>query len=202
MTEALLALVPDYGLVIVGTVVFIATLGVPLPSSIIVLTAGGLAATGDLVFVSLFCVVFFAFVLGDQIAYGIGKIAGPSWLLTLKSKERISPMIIRAESLYDRYDAWAVLLSRTIISPTAPAIAYLSGALEMRRLTYSLTAGIGALIWTSLYLMLGYLFTGQIPEMSALVASMLLVGISMLFFLGFLIWLLLAWHRFENSSVV
>ena len=49
MTETVLALVPSYGLLLVALGTFFSCLALPVPSSLIMLSAGGFAAAGDLV---------------------------------------------------------------------------------------------------------------------------------------------------------
>ena len=46
MTDTFLALIPDYGAYVVAAVVFLASLAVPLPASVLVLTAGSFVAAG------------------------------------------------------------------------------------------------------------------------------------------------------------
>ena len=110
MSDALLALVPDYGLTIVAGIVFLASLGLPLPSSVLVLTCGGLAATGDIALVPLVLVTLVAFVVGDQLMYIFGRFAGPGWLERLHSGKRLAPVLERSEGLYSRYGVLACLL--------------------------------------------------------------------------------------------
>ena len=73
MTDLLLALLPTYGLFIIAGITIIAALGIPLPSSIVALTSGGLAATGDLVLLEVLLTTFFAFAVGDQLAFTMGR---------------------------------------------------------------------------------------------------------------------------------
>ncbi len=201
MTDIVLSLVPQYGLYIVALTVLLATLGIPLPSSVVMVTSGGLAATGDLVLSNLLVVAFIAFVLGDQLAYFIGLKAGPEWLNRLRQKKRFASLVDKGEGLYEKFGVSAVLLSRTLLSPTGPCIAYLSGASGMSHTRFSLIAVLGALIWTSVYAMLGYGFAGNVPEISDLVASALMVAVALLFAIGFAIWLLVAWRGFEQQPV-
>ena len=49
MIETILALVPTYGLLLVALGTFLSCLALPVPSSLIMLSAGGFAAAGDLV---------------------------------------------------------------------------------------------------------------------------------------------------------
>lgn len=198
MTDIVLSLVPQYGLYIVGFTVLLATLGIPLPSSVVMVTSGGLAATGDLLLPNLLLVSLLAFITGDQLAYLIGAKAGPEWLDRMRQKKRFAGLVDKGENMYSKFGSSAVLLSRTVLSPTGPCIAYLSGASGMSHVRFSLLAGLGALIWTSAYGALGYLFAGNVPEISDLVSSALMVAVALLFVIGFAIWLSIAWRGFEK----
>jgi membrane protein DedA with SNARE-associated domain len=48
MIDALLAAVPTHGVWLVAAVTFLSCLALPMPASLVMLTAGGFAAAGDL----------------------------------------------------------------------------------------------------------------------------------------------------------
>lgn len=197
MTEFFLALIPQYGLYIIFAVVMLACIGIPLPSSILVLTSGSLAAAGDLIIWQVLIVTFFAFVMGDQIAFNSARYLGPSLLDRLRKYSRVSQAIDKSESLLDKYGLVAVLLSRTLISPTGPYVGYVGGAVQMKWLSFSAVAASGAALWSIAYAMLGYMFAGELPQLSDLVASMLIVGVALICAIGFGIWLYRAWQKFD-----
>jgi membrane protein DedA with SNARE-associated domain len=197
MTELLLSLVPQYGLFVVAITIFLAALGVPLPSSVIMLTCGGFAATGDLNLFQLLLTALGAYLIGDQLAYAIGSKAGPMWLESLKSKPRLNSLLKRSERLLNQYGKLAILISRTLLSPVGPYIAYMSGASKMQHAQFSAVSAIGVGLWTIAYSSLGFLFTGHVPALSDVVESALVVSISLLMAVGFSFWLMVAWRRFE-----
>ena len=49
--------------------------------------------------------------------------------------------------------------------------------------------------------MLRYAFAGNVPEISDLVASLLLVSIALLFMFGFAVWLVIACRAFEQNDI-
>lgn len=63
--------------------------------------------------------------------------------------------------------------------------------------SFTSIAMIGAAVWTTVYVMLGYTFAGNVPQMSNLVASFLMTGVAAFFTLGFAAKLILAWRHFE-----
>ena len=76
LTNWLLALVPTYGLWLLASVTFLACLALPVPCSILMLTAGGFVASGDLVPWQVLAAALSGAVLGDQIGYRIGLYGG------------------------------------------------------------------------------------------------------------------------------
>lgn len=200
MTEYVLGLIPDYGLYVVFAVVMIACIGIPLPSSVLVLTSGSLAAAGDLVIWQVLLVTLLAFVIGDQIAFNGARWVGPSLLSKLRGMKRTAPLVNKSEAMLDKHGLLAIFLSRTVFSPTGPFVGYVSGAVRMNWFSFSIVAAVGAALWTSVYAMIGYMFAGQLPQISSLVASMLVVGVSLLCAIAFGFWTFMAWRKFEFSE--
>ena len=83
MSDFFFALVADYGVPIVFVVTFLSCLALPVPSSILMLTSGGFAATGDLTLSTVLAAAFIGAVLGDNAGYWIARASGDrmqNWL--------------------------------------------------------------------------------------------------------------------------
>jgi len=102
-------------------------------------------------------VLFAAAVLGDAANYHIGKFLGPkvfnsekSWLLNKKH-------LIKTQLFYEKYGNKAIILARfvPIVRTFAPFVAGI-GQMQYRR--FVLFNVIGAAIWVSLLVPLGYFF--------------------------------------------
>ena len=102
MTEALLALVPTYGLWLIGASVMLSCLALPLPSTILVMAAGGFAAAGDLVYWQLVLVAFGSFVIGDQAVYRVARQGGPALVTRIGRRARGASALASAERLVER----------------------------------------------------------------------------------------------------
>lgn len=200
MTEYVLALIPTYGVYVIFLVVLIACTGIPLPSSILVLTAGGLAASGDLEIWQVLAAGILGFLVGDQLTYNLAKYFGPNLLVRARSFQRVKPLVDKSENLLEKHGAVAIFLSRTIFSPMGPFVGYISGALKINWALFTIVALFAATIWTSIYGMMGYLFAGNLPQISSMVASMLVVGVATLIAIALFIQLFLAWKKFEYEQ--
>ena len=198
MTEIILGLIPEYGLYLIFFTVLLACFGIPLPSSILVLTSGALAAAGDLVIWQVMLVATIAFWLGDQLAFAVARFVGPSLLSRLRRIHRINPILDRSEALLKRHGWLAIFLSHTIFSPTGPYVSYVSGAVKTNWLKFTAIATPSSALWTISYAMLGYLFAGELPQISDLVASMLIVALFTTLSIALVIWLVISWKNFET----
>ena len=173
MTEAILALVPEYGVFLLFGVVFLACLAIPLPASVLVLAAGSFAAAGDLSLPSVFLAAMLAYVLGDQLAFALARKLGPSVLNVFERSEHTAPVLEQSKSLLSKHGALAVLISHTLLSPTCPYVSYLSGAGGLAWRRFTLAAVPGAVIWTAVYVALGYSFAAQLEQVANILSSVL-----------------------------
>lgn len=180
MTETILSLIPEYGLIVVFVVVTIAGLGMPVPSSLVVLASGGFAATGDLVLWQVLSVVYVAVFVGDQLGYAGGKMSGAIVISKVKTLSRSKKLVDRAQNLLEKRQGVAILLGHTVLSPICPYINYLSGAGRIKWSTFTSIALFGASIWTTTYVVLGYLFASNlalISELAGNVIGIIIAGI-------------------------
>ena len=173
MTETLLALVPTYGSWLVFFSLLLSCLALPVPSSILVMTAGGFAASGDLTLWQVQTMAFVGFVLGDQIAYALAKTGGRPLIARLKNRPGADRLFGRAQLLLDRHGLLAVFLSRTVLSPLGPYLGYLSGFLGLSWLSFTLAAVVGAVCWCVGYSLLGYAFATQIAQIASLIGNVI-----------------------------
>lgn len=196
MTEAILALVPDYGLLIVFIVVFLGTFGAPMPTSMLVLAAGGFAASGDLNVWAVLGITLLAFLIGDQLAFGAAKSVGPKILSTLRRNTTASRLVDRADALLDERGPAAVFLSHTVLSPTCAYVTYLGGLTGLTRMAHSTAAIAGASVWNGAYVGLGYAFASRLNDISTIMGN--LIG---MIAAGAVLWVSFRWlhHRWEEG---
>lgn len=173
MSDTLIGLLPLYGAYIIALIVGLSAMAITLPASVLVATAGGFAAAGDLSLWQVGLGAFLGFCIGDQCAYFLARSKGPWIMGKLKSSESRAKLIGRAEVFLTRNGVVAVLLSRTVLSPLGPYVTYISGALGLGWLKFTSAAMIGAAIWSSGYSYLGYVFAGNISQISSALGNAL-----------------------------
>ena len=199
MTDALLALVPTYGVWLILLALPLSCLALPVPSSILVMTAGGFAAAGDLTLWQVQAAAFAGFVAGDQLAYGIARKGGASLVARMTSRPKLGPVFAKAEAMLNRRGTLAVFLSRTVFSPLGPYMGYLSGALRLHWGAFTLAAVLGAACWSVAYSMLGYVFATQITQVASLIGNAIGFILARAMVVG-LIWYLLRSWKAESSK--
>ena len=192
MTEYLLELVPTYGLWLLAVVTFLACLALPVPCSILMLTAGGFVASGDLVLWQVMGAALSGAVAGDQLGYRIGWVGGNGLLTRLSTNPKSGALIGRAVDQMNRRGALGIFLTRWLFAPVGPWANFAAGATAFNYIRFTLWAIAGEVVWVSLYVLLGYGFAGNIEAASEMAGSALGILAGVAAMLGFGYWLLIA----------
>lgn len=173
MTETLLALVPVHGLWLLALATFLSCLALPIPSSVLMLAAGGFAAAGDLQLWAVVAVAVGGAVVGDQLGYVIGRRGGAALLDRLERDPRRGAVLARARDLMRRRGGLAVFLSRWLFSPLGPYVNLMAGAARQPRLAFTLWSLSGEALWCGLYVLAGHAFAGNLAAASDMLGSVL-----------------------------
>lgn len=189
MTDWLLALVPTYGLWLLASVTFLACLALPVPCSILMLTAGGFVATEDLVLWQVMASAIGGAVVGDQVGYRIGLWGGHGLLTRLAANPSRGALIRRAMDLMDKRGAVGIFFTRWLFAPVGPWANLAAGATAFHYVRFTVWAIAGEIVWVSLYVLLGYCFAGNIEAASELAGSALGIVAGVAAMLGFGYWL-------------
>jgi membrane protein DedA with SNARE-associated domain len=155
--EELISAVLVYGYPALALTLFLGALGVPLPSGLLMIVAGSLAAQGRMTWLLLVAVALAASVAGDLAGYGAGRALGGEFLerrgrwigLTRERRARV-------ERLFERWGALSVLLSRSLVSVLSSAVNLVAGAGRYPILAFAALGVVGRIAWTSAYAGLGY----------------------------------------------
>jgi membrane-associated protein len=173
MTDWLLALVPQYGLWLLAVTTFLSCLALPIPASILMLTAGGFAAAGELGLWQAFLAAATGAILGDQLGYWAGRGLGSALLVRLRTDPERDKLLDRADHLMDRRGVMAVYLTRWLLSPLGPYVNLLAGSTRLSWPRFTLAGVAGEVTWAGLYIGVGYGFAGNIVAASDMIGSLL-----------------------------
>ncbi len=171
MTEDLLALVPQYGPPLVALATFLSCLALPVPSSLLMLTAGAFAAAGDLALADTALLALTGAILGDQTGYLIGT-TGSAALWRRLSDGSSAAVALRAAALAERWGGTGVFLSRWLFSPLGPYVNFAAGAAGIGWLRFTLWGAAGETVWVTLYVGLGYGFAANIEALGSLLGNL------------------------------
>lgn len=169
--------IAHHGYAVVAIILFLAAAGLPLPTSVTLLAAGAAAHQGIRLEIIL-PVAFAATLLGDTLLYFGGRYTG-WWLLAGMCRLAMNPegCIFSSSAYFYRRGARTLLISKWIPGLAAMA-APLAGSLNMRFLRFLRLDATGVGLYVSAWIMLGYVFSGFIREITAWVATL---GHAMLF---------------------
>lgn len=135
-----------------------AFLGFVVPGETLVLLGGFLAAQGILDPFRLAALVCFGAILGDSIGYEVGRHFGREWLLAHGRWVGLTEARLRrVDDFFHAHGGKTVLIGRfsAFLRALTPFIA---GASRMKYLRFLLYNALGGIIWSIIFVALGYLF--------------------------------------------
>ena len=154
----LLDVIAHHGYAVTSIVLFSACCGLPLPLSVVLLTAGAAAHGGSLNLGVLVLCAFGSALLGDTLMYLGGRYTG-WWLLTNICRFSMNPetcVFASAQQFYKRGPR--ALVVAKFVPGLATVAAILAGSLNMRLRRFLTMDGLGILIYVSAWSMAGYVF--------------------------------------------
>lgn len=186
MTEWLLALVPQYGLWLLAATTFFSCLALPFPASILMMTAGGFVAAGDLALVSTVAAAAGGGIAGDQVGFWAGRGVGTPLLNRVRRDPARDKLLDKAVAMLNKKGVVAVFLTRWLFSPLGPWVNLVTGSTGYGWHRFTAAGVAGELVWAGLYVGMGYGFAGNIEAASDMLGSVLglLAGAAAVVFLG------------------
>lgn len=181
----LLELIQNYGTwvyAIVFAIVFAETglVVTPiLPGDSLIFALGAFAAKGSLHLGVLYGLLLVAAIAGDALNYSIGKGAGE--MLIKKYPRVFRPQYLeKTREFFAKYGGKTIIIARfiPIVRTFAP---FLAGVGHMRYRDFVVFNVVGAALWVSLFIFLGYFF-GNIPVIAENFSLVILgiIGISLI----------------------
>ena len=150
------SLVQDYGLVILFVLIAMESAGVPLPGETALITAGVLAARGDMDIVEVIVVAAAAAIIGDNVGYWVGRLGGRRLLERWEPLERHAGRVLPwSERFFKRHGAKTIFLGRffAVLRVTA---AWLAGISRMHWWRFFLWNAAGGICWAVLVGLVSY----------------------------------------------
>jgi membrane-associated protein len=131
-----------------------------LPGDSLLFAAGAIASLGAFNPILLFVLLFIAAVIGDGLNYTIGNKIGER-ILASNTRWIKRAHIDKTEAFYEKHGGKTIVLARfiPIIRTFAPFVAGI-GSMQYRK--FAIFNVLGAFLWTSIFISLGYFF-GNLP---------------------------------------
>jgi membrane protein DedA with SNARE-associated domain len=192
MTD-MLAVISRHGYVFLAVVCFAEAVGLPLPAALAILTAGAVAAYGQLHFYLVFGIALLTMIAGDVILYFMGRVSG--WaLLGFLCRLSANPetCILRSAEYFYRRGKQTLLFAKFIpgINTMSPPLA---GSMKMRLGDFLQYDAMGAALYVGAYALAGYLFSDALRAItrglrSAGFAAEVVFGIGLAAYIVYRIW--------------
>jgi membrane protein DedA with SNARE-associated domain len=156
----------QHGYLVLLVWVFAEQIGVPVPSVPMLLAAGALAGTARLNLAASLFLCVFAAVSADSIWYGLGRLKGIK-VLQYICKVSLQPdsCVRRTEGAFSKQGARSLLVAK-FVPGLGTVAAPLAGVFQMRWRRFLLFDVFGALLWSSVYLGIGFVFSEQIERVA------------------------------------
>jgi membrane protein DedA with SNARE-associated domain len=190
----LLSLISRHGYSLLAAICFAEAIGLPLPAALAILTAGAVAAYGQLHFHLVFLVGLIAMLCGDVLLYFMGKASG--WaLLGFLCRLSASPetCILRSAEYFYRRGKLTLLFAKFIpgINTMSPPLA---GSMRMRPGQFLSFDAMGAAFYIGAYALAGYVFSDALRAItrglrSAGFAAEVTFGVGLAAYVVYRIWL-------------
>jgi len=137
------------------------TVGLPIPSVPLLIAVGALAGAGQMNLYLGIGVGICAAFLGDIFWYIMGRRYGGK-VLSLMCRISLEPdtCVRRTENIFERFGARSLLVTKFFPGLSAVSTP-LAGITGMRVPRFMLLDGTGILLWASVYVLLGYVFSDE-----------------------------------------
>ena len=198
MTDQLLGLLSTYGLPALFVILTVASVGVPLPVTLVLIGSGSFVAQGEMGLWQVLIICSAGAIFGDQIGYWLGRWGGRKLVHRITRRFGGTEMIERAEAFTKRWGGVGIFLSRWLVTPLGPWINLTSGITGYSWPRFLLWDVLGEVLWVVIYVSLGNIFSDRVGALAQLLGNLtwVIVGVLAMLILG---WKLLQYFRSDES---
>ena len=200
----LIELAEHHGYITTAGLLFLASCGLPLPLSVVLLTAGAAAHGGGMSLGLLILFAWLAALSGDTLMYLGGRYTG-WWLLAGICRLSVNPeqcIFGSAKSFYERGPK--TLLVAKFVPGLGTVAAPLAGSLNMKLSRFLRLDSLGVLMYVCAYTVTGFVFAKFIHEILNWVASVghVTAATMLLVVIAYGMWLVYNWLRDRRYNYV
>ena len=188
---------------LVGALAFLETgafIGLLVPGETAMILGGVVAGQGQIDVITLIGIVWTCAVLGDCASYYLGRRLGREFMVTHGPRVQITPdRLEKVEEFFDQHGGKAIFIGRFVglVRAIAPFLAG-SGGMPFRRfLPFDI---LGAGLWATAFIMLGYAFWHSLDRVLSLAKTGALgLGLVISVIVG-LVWIVRHFREEENRA--
>jgi membrane-associated protein len=187
IADQLLAALLVYGLPVLFLIILIASIGIPLPVTLMLVAAGSFCAQGEMKVSYVIAVAASAAILGDHIGYGVSRWGGRRLVDKITARIGGAEKIHKAEALSKRWGGAGIFFSRWLITELGPWINVTSGLTGYPYHHFVIWDVLGEVLWVVLYVMLGYKFSDRVQYLVEILGNLawVILGVLIAIILGF-----------------
>lgn len=183
---------------------FLAAVGLPLPTALVLLAAGAFAALGDFNLVLLCLVTWTASVCGDNLGYWLGRrFGGPIllWLVRPRKVQLVSEKSLERANVYFRERGmWAIFLTRFLFAALGGIVNLVAGAERYSYRRFLLCDISGDLINVVIPLVLGYIFGVSWEAVGEILGGISFLALALLIVVVLIIYLVRTVRRTQRTK--
>ena len=188
-----------HGLPIIFGAVFLDQIGVPIPAAPWLLAAGALAATGHFHWLMGFGLSVLACLVADFLWFFLGRSHG-SKVLALLCRLSLEPdsCVRRTVNVFTKYGWRGIIVAKFIpgMSTITPPLAGMSRITPGQFLVFD---GISSMLYAGGFMLLGYIFSNQISQIVAALAS---IGGHTITVIVVFLFLYVAWKYWQRQNLL
>jgi membrane protein DedA with SNARE-associated domain len=172
MRDQLLALLAQYGAPVLFAAVTIASIGLPLPITLLLIVTGSLVSQGVMNVWMAIGLAGTGSVLGDLIGYAIGRWGGGALITRLGRLVGGPDKLRQAEARAREWGGTGVFLTRWLLTPLGPAVNLVSGTAGYPWARFVLWDVLGEFLGAAIYILLGRAFSDRVVELGAILGDL------------------------------
>jgi len=180
LSDQLLAALALYGLPVLFGTTFIASLGIPLPDTVLLIAAGSFIQQGDLDLRWTILLTAVAAVLGDQVGYWVGRWGSARLEGYISRRIGGVQRLQAAQALAKKWGGPGIFFSRWLVTTLAPWLNLTSGIARYPYARFLFWDILGDVVGVLIYLTIGDIFSNRVQAITDALGSFAWVGIGLI----------------------
>jgi membrane-associated protein len=172
LSDQLLSALVLYGLPVLFSVNFVSSVGIPIPGSFLLITAGAFSEQGQMNLFWVICLSVLGSVMGDNAGYWLGRWGGRSLALKIMGWLHIQQRLPRVEAMAQKYGGPGVFFTRWLVAQLGAPLNIVSGMICFPWLRFLAWDIAGEIVGVMIYVTLGVIFSENVQQLINFLGSL------------------------------